>query len=69
MTVRRRVDGDLPGERAVIKTLRDGAVNVDIKDLPDWAMPEASASLAGTRWELTREDEDGKPVTHTYNFF
>jgi alpha-L-fucosidase len=57
-----------PGERAIIRSLRDASIEVKNEDLPEWARAEESAPLAGTRWEFKEEEavykyefyEDGK---------
>jgi alpha-L-fucosidase len=58
-----------PGETAVIRTLRNGAVNIDMDDLPDWAKPAATGSLAGTEWDISVEEEEDEVVDYKYKFF
>lgn len=63
---------DWPGEKAVIKTLRDGSVGVKNEDLPKWAQVEIEHPIEGTNWEIEEEGEDedeGKIITYTYHFF
>jgi len=58
---------DWPGDRAIIKSLRDNSVKVKNKDLPEWAQAEESAPLAGTKWEIKPEEPE-EPVTK-YEFY
>jgi alpha-L-fucosidase len=58
---------DWPGERAIIKSLRDASVMVKNEDLPKWARAEKSIPLAGTKWELEDEEEEG--VVYKYEFY
>ncbi len=57
-----------PGEVAIIRSLRDGSVEVKNDDLPEWARAEKSISLAGTTWEI-KEEEEGEETVYSYKFF
>lgn len=47
-----------PGDRAVIKSLRDGSVKTKNEDLPEWAQSEPSKPLAGTTWTIIEEEDE-----------
>ncbi len=49
---------DWPGERAIIKSIRDASVDVKNEDLPQWAQSKVAFPLAGTSWEIVGDDED-----------
>ncbi|MCD6375810.1 MAG: alpha-L-fucosidase [Caldisericaceae bacterium] len=55
---------DWPGKKAVIKTLRDPSIKINVNDLPDWAKPEKSLPLAGTKWEI--KNEEGETVKYEF---
>jgi alpha-L-fucosidase len=58
---------DWPGEKAVIKSLRDASVAVNNEDLPKWAQIDITHPIAGTTWELEDEEEEG--VVYQYKFY
>jgi len=60
---------DWPGEKAVIKTLRNAGANVKNEDLPEWAKADPSVPLAGTKWEFKEERDDGEVEIMKYEFY
>jgi len=49
--------------------LRGAAANVNIDDLPEWAKPEVTGSLAGTEWDISVEEDEDEVIDYKYKFF
>jgi alpha-L-fucosidase len=57
---------DWPGDKAVITSIKASGPGADKIDIPDWAKPDPSIPLAGTKWDIM--DDDNESIENHYEF-